>query len=88
MLEQRVARLRSDLAEIKTLLKGLSNDIKGLVEVFADVKGRLAKMDGELSGIGHRFAALPSTWTMLAIVFTTWALGSGILIFAMNFLKR
>ena len=52
------------------------------------IDGRLTGIDGCLSGISDRFASLPTVWTMLGIVFTTWALGSGILIFAMNYLRK
>lgn len=102
MLEQRVARLESVVSEIKDLLQAQRQDITeikialGRIEgkfekvsgQFEKVDGRFAGLDGRLSGLDARIAGLPSTWTMLGIVFTTWALGSGILIFAMNFLKR
>lgn len=89
----------SDLAEIKSTLKELAQDFKAHGKGLAEIKVTLAKLDakldgkltgveGHLAGIVHRFASLPTTWTMLGIVFTTWALGSGILIFAMNFMKR
>ncbi len=68
----------ADLTEIKVTLANLD----------AKLDGKLTGIEGHLAGIGHRFASLPTTWAMLGIVFTTWALGSGILIFAMNFLKR
>ncbi len=55
-----------------------------LVKLQLDV----AEMKGRISGLDARIAALPTTWTLHGVVFTTWALGSGILIFAMNFLKR
>jgi hypothetical protein len=102
MLE-RVARLETDLAEIKlTLVKldakldKLDNKLDAKLDKFDGkqtaseerLNGKLAGLEGHLSGIGHRFTALPTTWTILGIVFTTWAIGSGILIFAMNFLKR
>lgn len=48
----------------------------------------LAEVKGRISGVEARFSSLPTTWAMLGIVFTTWALGSGILIFAMNYLKK
>lgn len=95
MLEQRVARVESDVSEIKAMLKELSRDtteIKiylGKFEgKFAAIDGRFTGVEGRLSSLDARLSALPTTWTMLGIVFTTWALGSGILIFAMNFLKR
>jgi archaellum component FlaC len=101
MLE-RVKRLETDIADIKTAL----DDIKiGLAKIdgkfdrvygqfdkvegqFGKVDGRFTGLEGYLKGIDARIASLPTVWTMLGIVFTTWALGSGILIFAMNVLKK
>lgn len=85
MLDERVAKLESDMSDIKASLVKI--DAK-LDKLDFGLNGKIAAIDGRLSGMDHRFAALPSTWTMLGIVFTTWALGSGILIFAMNFLKK
>jgi hypothetical protein len=82
MLEQRVARLEEDIKDIKASLRSIENKLNSLAELIAQIKG-------QLSGYDARFASLPTTWTLLGIIFTTWALGSGILIFAMNlFLKR
>jgi hypothetical protein len=55
---------------------------------FEKIDGRFAGLEGRLGGLDTRISGLPTTWTILGIVFTTWAVGSGILIFAMNFLKR
>jgi uncharacterized coiled-coil protein SlyX len=95
MLEQRVARLETDVADIKASLRTMSQDINeikiGLAKIdgkFDKVDGRFTGIEGYLKGIDARIASLPTVWTMLGIVFTTWALGSGILIFAMNVLKR
>ncbi|WP_244613429.1 hypothetical protein [Methylosinus sp. Ce-a6] len=95
MLEQRVARLESDLSEVKAMLKDIG---KELIEIkigvtkldgkFEKIDGRFVGLEGRLGGLDTRISGLPATWTILGIVFTTWALGSGILIFAMNFLKR
>ena len=52
------------------------------------VQTEVAEIKGKIAGVEARISALPTTWTMLSIVFTTWALGSGILIFAMNYLKK
>ena len=71
-------RLQLEIAEVKGKVEALSGRLEG------QIKG----VEGRLSGLDARFAALPTTWTMLGIVFTTWALGSGILIFAFNVLKR
>ena len=90
MLEQRVSKLEDVLGRIEQRLTGIEAEIKHLPKAtdYTSIKTDIARVDGRLSGIEARFAALPTTWTLLGIVFTTWALGSGILIFAMNFLKR
>jgi hypothetical protein len=74
MLEARVARLEDDMKDVKASLKS--------IEIS------LAEMTGRLMGIDARFASLPTTWTILTITFTTWAIGSGILIFALNVLRK
>ena len=74
MLEARVARLDDDMKDVKSSLKSIEISL-------AEIKGRLA-------GIDARFASLPTTWTMLTIIFATWGIGSGILIFALNVLRK
>ncbi len=73
-------KVQIDVVEIKST-SAKQIDLNKLQADMAELKGRF-------SGFDARFSALPTTWTMLGIVFTTWALGSGILIFAMNYLKR
>jgi hypothetical protein len=53
-----------------------------------EMKGHLTGIEGRLSGIDARFGSLPTTWTILTITFITWAIGSGILIFALNVLRK
>jgi len=74
MLGERVARLEDDMKDVKASLKS--------IEIS------LAEMKGRLVGIDSRFGSLPTTWTILTITFTTWAIGSGILIFALNVLRK
>lgn len=87
-------KLRSDFtrfeanAATKDDLQKLQADVLETKNRLPLIDGRLAGLDGRLSGMSDRIASLPSVWTMLGIVFTTWALGSGILIFAMNYLKK
>ncbi len=75
-------------AATKDDLHGLQADVIEIKNSQPLIDGRLTGIDGRLSGISDRFASLPTVWTMLGIVFTTWALGSGILIFAMNYLRK
>jgi septal ring factor EnvC (AmiA/AmiB activator) len=94
-LERRVERLEEDMADVKASLRNIETKVDRLVEAVAEIRGSIIGIEGRLDGINGRIsgmdshiAALPTTWTILGIVFTTWALGSGILIFAMNFLQR
>ena len=86
-LEQRVSRLERVLERLEPriteiLLTGAKqSDIHKVQVDLAEVKGRMSALEAKIS-------ALPTTITILTIVFTTWALGSGILIFALNFLRR
>jgi hypothetical protein len=95
------AKQSADIVELKTSaakqvdLNKLQMDINRLQTDAVEIKnrlpvidGRLTGLDGRLSGLSDRIGSLPSVWTMLGIVFTTWALGSGILIFAMNYLRK
>lgn len=80
ILGHRVDRLEEDVREIKTLLRDQSR-------VLTDIQIKLGSIEGRIASLENRIGALPTTWTILSIVFTTWALGSGILIFAMNFIR-
>jgi hypothetical protein len=73
-------RLEPKITEI--LLTGAKTvDVQKVQVELAEIRGRMAAVEAKM-------AALPSTFTILTIVFTTWALGSGILIFALNLLRR
>jgi hypothetical protein len=87
-LERRVAHLEDDMHDVKTSVKAIEGRLSAIEITLAKIDGRLDGIDGRMAGMEFRIAALPTTWTILGIVFTTWALGSGILIFAMNFLHR
>ncbi len=94
MLEQRVARLEQILERLEPkiseiLLTGAKQaDIQKVQIEIAELKGRVSGVEGRVAGVEGRLQMLPSTWTMLGIVFTTWALGSGILVFALNMLRH
>ena len=102
MLEQRVSRLEEDMRDMKSIFKAIDTRLgsiemslarmdgrlEGMEGRLHGMEGRLQGMEGRLQGMEARFAGLPTVWTILIITFTTWAIGSGILIFALNFLKR
>ena len=87
MIEQRVARLEDDMKEVKSSLKTIEaavSEIKHLPKMsdYAALKADVSEMKGKLSN-------MPTTWTILGIVFTTWALGSGLLIWTLtNLIKK
>jgi hypothetical protein len=87
MLEQRVDRLERMPAALEPkiteiLLTGAKSSDVGKVQID------IAELKGRFEAVKEKVSALPSTFTILTIVFTTWALGSGILIFALNLLRR
>jgi hypothetical protein len=88
------AKQSADIVELKTSgakqvdLTKLQADAAEIKNKLPVIDGRFTGLDGRLSGLSDRIGSLPSVWTMLGIVFTTWALGSGILIFAMNYLRK
>jgi hypothetical protein len=61
-------------ADIQKLQQDLSQ-VKGSV---AALEGRFAGLEGRFSGLDARLGSLPTIWSILTIVFTTWAIGSGI----------
>ncbi|NVO16023.1 MAG: hypothetical protein HXX10_18480 [Rhodoplanes sp.] len=86
-LDLRAARLEGDVGEMKSLLRAIDAKLSTLDTRLSSVAESVAEIKGRLSGFDARFAALPSTWTILTITFTTWALGSGILIAALKNLR-
>ena len=86
-VEQRVARLEKILERLEPKISEIlstgakQNDVQKVQFEMAELKGRMTAIEAKMG-------ALPSTFTLLTIVFTTWALGSGILIFAINLLRR
>jgi hypothetical protein len=86
-LEQRVVNLQEAVARIEAKITEMLVSGAKQADVLK-VQLEIAELKGRFSGLEARLGALPSTATLLAIVFTTWALGSGILIFALNVLRR
>ncbi|MFD2182342.1 DUF2730 family protein [Rhodoplanes azumiensis] len=88
-MEQRVARVKDLLDRIDRRLSGIEKDLSVLPTItdHAALKADIAELKGRLSGLDHRLASRPTVWTIPSITFTTWALGSGILIAASKNLR-
>jgi hypothetical protein len=80
-------KLQLEVAEIK-LTSAKQVELNKVQNDIVEIKGKLTGIEGRFTGLDYRINSLPTVWTMLGIVFTTWALGSGILIFAMNYLRK
>jgi hypothetical protein len=87
-LERRVERLEEDTTDVKASLRSIETKVDKLVDGVAEIRGKISGIEGRLAAMEFRIAGLPTTGTILGFVFTTWALGSGVLIFAMNFPRR
>ncbi|WBJ99278.1 hypothetical protein [Methylocystis parvus] len=79
MLEQRVVRLEEKVDRIEAILMRLEPKITEIALTGAKqhdlhkTNADLAELKGKVAGVEARFSSLPTTWTMLGIVFTTWA---------------
>ena len=79
------------MGDIKSSLKSIEKTMVDIQLRISEANGKAAGLEGKLSGVEGRIAgvdakvgALPSTWTLLGIIFTTWGLGSGLLIFTIT----
>ena len=86
-MEDRVSRLERMLERLEPRITEILLTGAKSVDVYK-VQVEVAELKGRMSAVEAKVGALPSTFTILTIVFTTWALGSGILIFALNLLRR
>ena len=75
------------MREVKATLKSIETRSTSIEVSNAEIKGGIVGLEGRIAGLDAKIGALPTTWTLLGIVFTTWALGSGILILAMNYAR-
>ncbi|MBC7833397.1 MAG: hypothetical protein H7Y62_15405 [Hyphomicrobium sp.] len=80
MLEQRVARLESDMGEIKSTLKAIDSRL-GAIEVA------LAEMKGRLGGIEGRLQQIPTVWQTISILAVLLFGVAGVIFAAGNFLR-
>ena len=91
---------RTDLellrSEMKLGLEGLRSETRLEAEsirsetrleaerIRADARVEIEKVRGDVREIGGRVSMLPTTYTNLGIVFATWGIGSGLLIFTLT----
>jgi hypothetical protein len=70
MLEQRVAKIESDITEIKSSLRSIEDS---LLEIKTELK-TLPKA-GEIGEIKGRISLMPTTFQLAVILLTSWAAG-------------
>lgn len=70
-MEQRIAKLETDVGEIKDILKRLEPALTKLAVDMAEMKGRMVGIEGRMIGIEGQLRQMPTLWsmggTMLAI---------------------
>jgi hypothetical protein len=83
MIEQRVAKLESDMQEMKASLKIIEaavgeikhlpkmNDYVSLQKDFGSLKSDVSELKGKLSN-------LPTWWMLMLAILATWGAGAGI----------
>jgi hypothetical protein len=77
MLE-RVVKLEEKVDRIDEALKRLEPAIRDIAMSNKDIKESIYKFSLEQAEMKGKMSSFPTTWTILGIVFTTWAIGSGI----------
>lgn len=93
MLEQRVEALEANVSRIKDVVERLEPKIVEILTAGAKQDSlhktqlEVAELKGRLTGLAERIAGLPTTLTILGIVFTTWGVGSGIVFTIAKFTK-
>jgi hypothetical protein len=79
MLEPRVARLETDVAEIKVSMRSVEDT---LIRIETELK-TLPKA-GEIGEIKGKLSLMPTTWQLVVLLLTTWAGGMYIAIALMR----
>lgn len=81
MLEQRVAHLERDVGEMKASLGRIEAALTKLDTRFEKFDERVRKLEVDVSGLRERAAAMPTTWTMLAMIIAVTGLVLAVLRF-------
>jgi archaellum component FlaC len=74
--------------KIDLRLEKIDNRFEKIDGQFENVKGQFDVVNSNLRSIEIRFNYIPTVWMMLTLIFATWGIGSGILLFAVNVLRK
>ena len=85
----RITQVDGRIAQVEEKLNGRISQVEEklgarISQVEERLSGRMASIEGRMSGLYARVSMLPTIWTQLGLVFTTWAIGSGLLIFLLT----
>ena len=80
MLEKRVDAIEVDLKNVKEILQRLEVGFARIESTLAQLPTATdyASLKADVAEIKGKVSNSPTTWTLLGIVFSTWAIGSGI----------
>ena len=80
ILEKRVDAIEVDLKNVKEILQRLEVGFARIESTLAQLPKATdyASLKADVAEIKGKVSNSPTTWTLLGIVFSTWAIGSGI----------
>ena len=86
MLERRVDTLEADMKEVKSSLSRIEVTLARMDGTLSQLPkaSDFTRLSTEIAEVKGKVSNLPTTWTILSVVFTTWGIGSGVLIFALT----
>jgi septal ring factor EnvC (AmiA/AmiB activator) len=80
-LERRVERLEEDMTDVKVSLRNIETKVDKLVEGVAEIRGRIAGIEGRLS-------QAPTWIQLLVALIATWGAGAAIIAAAVRFIPK
>jgi chaperonin cofactor prefoldin len=87
-IDDRFKKIDDRLEKIDDRLEKIDNRFEKIDGQFENVRGQFDVVNAHLRTIGIRFNYIPTVWMMLTLIFATWGIGSGILLFAVNVLRK